>query len=111
MLRLLGAQSPWLQQLCRGFHGSGARLFPDIHVPPLGESISEGSVAALLVKPGDAVNVDDAVAELETDKVTVSCKASHAGTVEKLLVSLLTCSVAGCLPNLSNGSHENSAGL
>jgi pyruvate/2-oxoglutarate dehydrogenase complex dihydrolipoamide acyltransferase (E2) component len=40
----------------------------DIVVPTLGESITEGTVAAWLKQPGDAVGVDEPLVEFETDK-------------------------------------------
>ena len=43
----------------------------DVVVPPLGESVSEATVATWLRKPGDEVAVDDLLVELETDKATL----------------------------------------
>ncbi|HXV37778.1 MAG TPA: biotin/lipoyl-containing protein, partial [Myxococcota bacterium] len=43
----------------------------DIVVPELGESISEGTIAAWRKQPGDAVGVDEPLVELETDKATI----------------------------------------
>lgn len=40
----------------------------------MGESISEGTVAAILKQPGDAVAEDDVIAQLDTDKVTIDIK-------------------------------------
>ena len=47
----------------------------DIIVPPLGESITEATVARWLKQPGDAVAVDDPLVEIETDKVTLEVNA------------------------------------
>jgi hypothetical protein len=44
-------------------------LLPDVVVPALGESISEGSISAVLKQAGDPVNADDPIAQVETDKV------------------------------------------
>ena len=52
-----------------------------ILVPSLGESVSEGIVAAWLKQPGDAVAADEVVMELETDKVTIEVLAPEAGTL------------------------------
>ena len=54
-----------------------------ILVPSLGESVSEGIVASWLKHPGEAVQVDEVVMELETDKVTIEVLAPETG----LLVS------------------------
>ncbi|MEM8915501.1 MAG: 2-oxoglutarate dehydrogenase complex dihydrolipoyllysine-residue succinyltransferase [Pseudomonadota bacterium] len=53
----------------------------NIMVPPLGESVSEATVAQWLKKIGDSVAVDEPVAELETDKVTLEVNAPAAGTL------------------------------
>ena len=52
-----------------------------ILVPSLGESVSEGIVAAWLKQPGEAVAADEVVMELETDKVTIEVLAPEAGTL------------------------------
>jgi len=53
----------------------------DLVVPQLGESISEAVVARWLKAVGDAVAVDEAVAELETDKITVQLPSPVAGAL------------------------------
>src|SRR5665213_174718 len=47
----------------------------DIVVPPLGESVTEATVARWLKQAGDPVAVDDPLVELETDKVTLEVNA------------------------------------
>jgi len=59
----------------------------DIVVPALGESVTEATIAKWLKKPGDKVDRDEAVVELETDKVTLEVNASAAGVLEDILVS------------------------
>ncbi|WP_029605110.1 dihydrolipoyl dehydrogenase [Kozakia baliensis] len=59
----------------------------EIKVPTLGESVSSAIVSRWLKQPGDTVAADDAVAELETDKVSVSVPAPAAGTLGPQLVS------------------------
>jgi 2-oxoglutarate dehydrogenase E2 component (dihydrolipoamide succinyltransferase) len=58
----------------------------DIVVPDLGESVSEATVAAWLVAPGDAVAPDQPLVELETDKATVELPAPKAGVLSEILV-------------------------
>ncbi|HEY1553963.1 MAG TPA: 2-oxoglutarate dehydrogenase complex dihydrolipoyllysine-residue succinyltransferase [Kofleriaceae bacterium] len=53
----------------------------DLVVPQLGESITEAVVARWLKQAGDAVAVDEPVAELETDKVTVQLPSPVAGAM------------------------------
>ena len=58
----------------------------EITVPALGESITEATVGRWLKSVGDAVDVDEPVVELETDKVTVEVNAPLAGTLGEILV-------------------------
>ena len=58
----------------------------DVQVPALGESITEGTLAQWLKKPGEAVAADEAIASLETDKVTVEVPSPVAGVLAEQLV-------------------------
>lgn len=69
----------------------------EIKVPALGESVTEATVAQWFKKPGDAVNADEAVAELETDKVTVEVYAPVSGTLAEVLVATGTTVGVGAL--------------
>ena len=54
----------------RGFHLSVQCLADvTINVPSMGDSITEGTVIQLLKKPGDQVEQDEVLAQVETDKV------------------------------------------
>ncbi|MDX2028747.1 MAG: 2-oxoglutarate dehydrogenase complex dihydrolipoyllysine-residue succinyltransferase [Alphaproteobacteria bacterium] len=57
-----------------------------IIVPPMGESVSEATVAKWLKKVGDAVRMDEPLVELETDKVTLEVNAAAAGTISEIKV-------------------------
>jgi 2-oxoglutarate dehydrogenase E2 component (dihydrolipoamide succinyltransferase) len=57
-----------------------------ILVPVLGESVTEATVAKWLKNEGDKVNVDEAIVELETDKVNVEVPAPSSGLIEKISV-------------------------
>jgi 2-oxoglutarate dehydrogenase E2 component (dihydrolipoamide succinyltransferase) len=57
-----------------------------ILVPVLGESVTEATVAKWLKNEGDKVNVDEAVVELETDKVNIEVPAPSNGIIEKISV-------------------------
>ena len=52
-----------------------------ILVPVLGESITEATVAKWLKNVGDTVEADEAVVELETDKVNLEVPSPISGTV------------------------------
>lgn len=56
----------------------------EIKVPALGESVSEATVASWLKQPGDAVQMDETLVELETDKVTLEVNAPVSGTLGDL---------------------------
>jgi 2-oxoglutarate dehydrogenase E2 component (dihydrolipoamide succinyltransferase) len=53
----------------------------DVKIPPMGESISSGILAKWHVKNGDSVKKDQALFELETDKITSEGTAESAGTI------------------------------
>jgi len=56
----------------------------DIKVPALGESVTEATVAKWMKQVGDAVAKDEAICELETDKVTLEVNAPAAGTLAEI---------------------------
>jgi 2-oxoglutarate dehydrogenase E2 component (dihydrolipoamide succinyltransferase) len=58
----------------------------EIKVPNLGESVTEATVSKWLKQPGEAVEIDEPVAELETDKVTLEVNAPADGTLAEILV-------------------------
>jgi 2-oxoglutarate dehydrogenase E2 component (dihydrolipoamide succinyltransferase) len=60
------------------------KIMVDIIVPPLGESVTEATIAKWLVKEGEAVAADQALCELETDKVTLEVNAPAAGVLKTI---------------------------
>ncbi|CAJ2633950.1 unnamed protein product [Trifolium pratense] len=59
----------------------------DVVVPPLAESIEDGTLAKFLKRPGDRVNVDEPIAQIETDKVTIDVTSPESGVILKLLAN------------------------
>jgi 2-oxoglutarate dehydrogenase E2 component (dihydrolipoamide succinyltransferase) len=57
----------------------------EIKVPTLGESVTSATIARWLKKEGDTVSADEALVELETDKVTVEVNAPAAGVLDAIL--------------------------
>ncbi len=53
----------------------------EIKIPEVGESVTSGVIAAWLKADGDYVERDEAVLELETDKVTMEVPAPAAGVL------------------------------
>ena len=58
----------------------------EFKLPELGENITAGDVVRLLVAPGDTIEKDQGVVELETDKATIEVPSSVAGTVQTISV-------------------------
>ena len=58
----------------------------DFTLPELGENITAGDVLRVLVKPGDILEKDQPVVELETDKATIEVPSSVAGQVKEVKV-------------------------
>jgi 2-oxoglutarate dehydrogenase E2 component (dihydrolipoamide succinyltransferase) len=65
---------------------TGSDRHMDIKVPAMGESVTEGTLANWLVKPGQQVAQDDPIAEIETDKVAIEVPAPAAGVISETLV-------------------------
>lgn len=62
-------------------------MLVNIVVPPLGESVSEATIAKVHKKAGDAIKTDELVFELETDKVTLEVNSPANGVLKDLKVS------------------------
>ena len=59
----------------------------EIKVPVLGESVVEATVSRWMKAKGEAVQADEPVVELETDKVTLEVPSPVAGTLEDIVVA------------------------
>ena len=59
----------------------------DVIVPDIGD-FEDVEIIEVFVKPGDAVNVEDPLITLESDKATMEVPSSDAGTIEKVLVKV-----------------------
>ena len=58
----------------------------EFKLPDVGEGVAEGELVTWLVAPGDRVEEDQPVAEVETDKALVEVPSRYDGTVEELFV-------------------------
>ena len=56
----------------------------DLVVPEVGESITEVEIGKWLVSEGDAVEKDQPLVEIETDKVTLELPAPESGTISTI---------------------------
>src|SRR5256714_3228062 len=61
-----------------------------ITVPIMGEGIRSAKVVALLKKPGDPIELDDSLCEVETDKAVYPIESSFAGTMGEWKVDVGT---------------------
>lgn len=55
-------------------------------MPKMGESIMEGTVLSWLKQEGDAIEADESVLEVATDKVDTEVPATHGGILKEILV-------------------------
>ncbi|RYY33439.1 MAG: 2-oxoglutarate dehydrogenase complex dihydrolipoyllysine-residue succinyltransferase [Sphingobacteriaceae bacterium] len=75
----------------------------EIKVPPVGESITEVTLSRWLKKDGDAVEMDEAIAELESDKATFELTAEKAGTLKTLAAEGDTLAIGTVVASISGG--------
>ncbi|XP_010256187.1 PREDICTED: dihydrolipoyllysine-residue succinyltransferase component of 2-oxoglutarate dehydrogenase complex 2, mitochondrial-like [Nelumbo nucifera] len=73
-----------IQIWSRSFSSDNGDLV-DAVVPFMGESITDGTLAKFLKKPGDSVKVDEPIAQVETDKVTIDVASPEAGVIQKFV--------------------------
>ncbi|MGZ3944355.1 MAG: 2-oxoglutarate dehydrogenase complex dihydrolipoyllysine-residue succinyltransferase [Mucilaginibacter sp.] len=73
-----------------------------VKVPAVGESITEVTLSRWLKKDGDQVAMDEALAELESDKATFELTAEKAGTLKTiakegdvLAIGAVVCTIEG----------------
>src|SRR5665647_3868493 len=59
-----------------------------IIMPQLGESIAEAAIINFLVQPGDAVEADQDLIEVETDKATMTVASPCKGRIVKFTAQL-----------------------
>jgi len=80
----------------------------NIVVPTLGESVTEATVARWLKKEGDAIQADEPIVELETDKVTLEVNAPSGGVISKIVAGEgSNVGVGALLGEITAGSAAN----
>src|SRR5258706_6960334 len=57
----------------------------EIRVPTLGESVTEATIGKWFKQPGDPVEADEPLVELETEKVTIEVPAPAAGVLSEIV--------------------------
>ncbi|HVA89154.1 MAG TPA: dihydrolipoamide acetyltransferase family protein [Chloroflexota bacterium] len=69
----------------------------EFRLPDLGEGTTEAELVRWLVRVGDSVKLDQALAEVQTDKVLVELPSPAAGTIRALRVSEGTVAPVGAV--------------
>src|SRR5204862_6091357 len=59
---------------------------PEIQMPKLSDTMTEGTLVAWKKKKGDQVSAGDVLAEIETDKATREWESPEAGTLTEIYV-------------------------
>lgn len=78
----------------------------EIKVPELPESVADAVVANWYKKVGDAINVDEVLVDLETDKVILEVPTIKQGVVKEILFSIGDTVTAGQLLAVIDDSAE-----
>ncbi len=84
----------------------------EVKVPALPESVSDGVVAGWHKQPGDAIHRDEALVDIETDKVVLEVPAPQDGVLEKIFFSegdTVTADQVIALIGANGGTHPASA--
>ncbi|MCG8591978.1 MAG: 2-oxoglutarate dehydrogenase, E2 component, dihydrolipoamide succinyltransferase, partial [Proteobacteria bacterium] len=77
-----------------------------VELPALGESVVEGTVSRWLVKEGEAVERDQPLVEVTTDKVDAEIPSPVAGAVASILVAEgATVEVGAVLAQVEEGAR------
>ncbi|MFG0330719.1 MAG: 2-oxoglutarate dehydrogenase complex dihydrolipoyllysine-residue succinyltransferase [Phycisphaerales bacterium] len=84
----------------------------EVKIPEVGESVTEALIAKWLKSEGDQVEKDEALVELETDKVTVEAPAPAGGVIERIVIqegeSAKVGDVIAYIDESSNGASKKS---
>src|SRR5205807_3397998 len=59
---------------------------PEIQMPKLSDTMTEGTLVAWKKKKGDKVSAGDVIAEIETDKATMEWESPEDGTLTEIYV-------------------------
>ncbi len=83
----------------------------DLVMPQLGVSIVEGTVIRWLKQPGDHVEADEPLCEVDTDKIVTDIPSPQSGTLTEILVNEgSTVEVGTVLARIASGSAGLRAG-
>jgi 2-oxoglutarate dehydrogenase E2 component (dihydrolipoamide succinyltransferase) len=80
----------------------------EIKVPPVGESITEVVLSQWLKKDGDVVEMDEVIAELESDKATFELTAEQPGTLRTVASEGDTLAIGAVVCRIEEGGAASS---
>ncbi|SFA57317.1 2-oxoglutarate dehydrogenase E2 component [Pedobacter suwonensis] len=75
----------------------------EIKVPPVGESITEVVLSRWIKNDGDVVEMDEVIAELESDKATFELTAEQAGTLKTIAAEGDTLAIGAVVCQIEEG--------
>jgi 2-oxoglutarate dehydrogenase E2 component (dihydrolipoamide succinyltransferase) len=75
----------------------------EVHIPPLGESVSEGTITRWAKRDGERVTPDEVLLELETDKAGMEIAAERAGVLRILKPEGATVNVGDVVARIEDG--------
>ncbi|MDQ0637443.1 2-oxoglutarate dehydrogenase E2 component (dihydrolipoamide succinyltransferase) [Pedobacter sp. W3I1] len=75
----------------------------EIKVPPVGESITEVVLSRWIKNDGDVVEMDEVIAELESDKATFELTAEQAGTLKIIAAEGDTLAIGAVVCKIEDG--------
>jgi 2-oxoglutarate dehydrogenase E2 component (dihydrolipoamide succinyltransferase) len=81
-----------------------------IKVPPVGESITEVTLASWKKKDGDPVQMDEVIAELESDKATFELTAEKAGILKIVAKEGDTLPIGAVVASIEESGEEVAVG-
>ena len=81
----------------------------EIKVPPVGESITEVTLTKWLKQNGDSVEMDEVIAELESDKATFELPAECAGVLHTVAKEGETLDIGAIVATISVGASGTAA--
>src|SRR3954454_23324672 len=85
----------------------------EITMPAMGESVSEGVILEWAKQPGEAIEADETIVEISTDKVDAEVPAPASGVMEEILAEpgdpVTVGQVIGRMKSGANGSRPAAA--
>jgi 2-oxoglutarate dehydrogenase E2 component (dihydrolipoamide succinyltransferase) len=84
-------------------------MIAEVKVPEVGESITEGTLVQWFKQDGDTVRIDDALFELETDKVTLEVPSEYAGKIRVLVPAGQTVSIGQVVATIDTAAAQEAS--